>query len=176
MSRNPRLRRVVAPVLGAAALVAPLVAVTAAAPQAVASCPSDVRYSLSATNVHVPFKGMPIFKDGPGGTMTTTTEKSKSATYSVTAGVETEVSTVFVKAKASISASLTKTNSTSLIHSYSHKVHAGRYGHLQYVSWGKKVHWKKYEDTPTCSTRLLRSGTIVFPTTAEGWYYWESAS
>ncbi|GAA2095756.1 hypothetical protein GCM10009841_07110 [Microlunatus panaciterrae] len=141
-----------------------------------AACPDDIRYSLRAVSTYVPFKGLPIYKDGKGGTMSLTRDFTKSASYQVTAGAETEAGAILAKAKVSISASLTKTNSSTVTHNYSHKISSNKYGHAQYVSWGKKVYWKKYRDTPTCTTQLIAKGAIKFPTNQEGWRYWETYS
>jgi hypothetical protein len=80
------------------------------------------------------------------------------------------------KAKVSVSASLTQTNSSTVTHNWSRKISANKYGHAQYVSWGKKVTWVKYADTPQCTTKVLGRGTIKFPMNQEGWRYWETAT
>ena len=83
---------------------------------------------------------------------------------------------ILAKAKISIKASLERTNSTSTTHTYSHKISKGRFGHVRYVSWGKRVTWTKYRDNATCTTTKLASGVISFPSVEEGWYYWETRS
>ena len=141
-----------------------------------AACPSDIYYSVKGTATYVPFKGLPTFKDGKGGTISVTKDFTKTASYQVTAGAESEAGAVFAKAKVSVSASLTKTNTSTVSHNYSHKISAGKYGHAQYVAWGKKVTWKKWQTTPQCTAKVLGSGTIKFPTNSEGWRYWETKS
>lgn len=141
-----------------------------------AACPTEVYYTLSSSSSYIPFKGIPTYKDGKGGTLSVTKDFTSSASYQVTAGAEAEVGAVFAKAKVSVSSSITKTNSSTVTHNYSHKISKNKYGHAQYVAWSKKVTWKKWEDTPQCTTKLLRKGTIVFPTTSEGWRYWETSS
>ncbi len=157
-------------VLSAAGLVA------TNATTASAACPTEIYYALSSTATYVPFSGLPTFKDGRGGTISVTKDFTKSASYQVTVGAESEVGAVFAKAKVSISASLTKTNTSTVTHNYSHHISANKYGHAQYVAWGRTVHWKKYRDTPKCTTEVLGSGTIKFPSTSEGWRYWETSS
>src|SRR4051794_32245596 len=115
------------------------------APAASAACPTDIRYSLTSSAVRVPFSGVPVFKNGPGGSVDATRSYSGTASYQVTVGAESEVGAIFAKAKVSISASLTLSNTTGTTITYHHKITAGKYGHLQYVSWGKKVNWKKYQ-------------------------------
>lgn len=146
---------------------------------ALAMCPGDTGYSLSSTSISMPFRNIPTFKDGRGGVLTVSRSYSGTVSYQVTAGAETDVDAVFAKAKVSISASLTKTNSTGTTHTYSHKISARKYGHARYVSWGKKVHWKRWQQYTTssgCAIRIIRQGTIKFPSTAEGWKYWETTS
>ena len=126
----------------------------------------------------MPFKGVPTFKDGKGGTLTVSRAYSGSVSYQVTAGAEAEVGIFFSNAKVSISASLTKTNSTSTTHTCSHTISRGMYGHARYVSWGKKVtwrHWQQYTIFSGCAIRTFGRGVINFPTTQEGWKYWETA-
>jgi hypothetical protein len=141
-----------------------------------AACPSDVHYSLSSSSAYIPFKHIPTFKDGKGGTLSVTKDFTSSASYQVTAGAETEVGAIFAKAKVSVSASITKTNSSTVTHNYSHHISPNKYGHAQYVAWSKKITWKKYRTTPQCTTQKLASGVIIFPTTSEGWRYWETKS
>jgi hypothetical protein len=160
-----------ASVLGAVGLVA------GATPQeAKAACPSDIYYSVKGSSSYVPFAGIPIYKDGKGGTMSLTKDFTKSASYQVTAGAESEVGAVLAKAKVSVSASLTRTNSSTVTHNWSHTISPDKYGHAQYVAWGKTVTWVKYADTPQCTTKVLGRGTIKFPTNQEGWRYWETAT
>lgn len=147
-----------------------------AAPQASAGCVTQTYYTVTASATRIPFAGVPTFKNGPGGTMTVTKSYSGTASYQVTAGAESEVGAVLAKAKVSISASLTLSNSTSATNSYTQKITAGKYGNARYVSWGQTVSWKKYRDNATCTTTYLSAGTIRFPSTKEGWYYWETSS
>jgi hypothetical protein len=83
---------------------------------------------------------------------------------------------VLASAKVSISASLSTSNSTSTTNTYTHKITAGMYGHAQYVSWGQTVSYRKSRVNSNCTTTLLATGTIKFPSTSEGWYYWETSS
>ncbi len=139
-------------------------------------CVVSNQYSLTAKSTRIKFKDIPSFKNGPGGTLTVSRHYSGSATFSVTAGAESEVGAVLAKAKVSISASLSKTNSTGATNTYSHKITKKKYGHAQYVSWGKKVSYRKYRINRNCSTTTLATGTINFPSNEEGWYYWETSS
>lgn len=170
-------RRLAASAAGMALISGSLVLANPA--PALAMCPPDSGYSLKATNVAMPFKGVPTFKDGKGGTLTVSRAYSGSVSYQVTAGAEAEVGIIFSKAKVSISASLTKTNSTSTTHTYSHKISARKYGHARYVSWGKKVTWKRWQQVTTssgCQINIIKRGVIKFPTTSEGWKYWETTT
>lgn len=139
-------------------------------------CVVSNQYSVTAKSTRIKFKDIPSFKNGPGGTLTVSRHYNGSATYSVTAGAESEVGAVLAKAKVSISASLSKTNSTGATNTYTHKITKKKYGHAQYVSWGKKVSYRKYRINRNCTTTTLATGTINFPSSEEGWYYWETSS
>jgi hypothetical protein len=141
-----------------------------------AACPYEILYALSSTNNRMPFSGVPTFKNGPGGKMIVSRSYSGSVSFQVTAGAETEVGAVLAKAKVSISASLSTSNSTSTTNTYERNITAGKYGHAQYVSWGKTVSYRKSRVNSNCTTTLLATGTIKFPSTSEGWYYWETSS
>ncbi|WP_141824457.1 hypothetical protein [Humibacillus xanthopallidus] len=141
-----------------------------------AACPSEILYSLTSTANRMPFSGVPTFKNGPGGTMSVARSYSGSVSFQVTAGAESEVGAVLAKAKVSISASLSTSNSTSTTNTYTRKITSGMYGHAQYVSWGETVSYRKSRVNANCTTSLLATGTIKFPSTSEGWYYWETSS
>ena len=160
----------------AAALAGSALVPVVAAPAAHAGCPTDTYYSVSGKTTRLPFRGVPTFKDGRGGTITVSRNYSGSVSYRVEVGAESEVGAILAKAKISIKASLERTNSTSTTHTYSHKISKGRFGHVRYVSWGKRVTWTKYGDNATCTTTKLASGVISFPSVEEGWYYWETRS
>lgn len=167
--------------LSACGLVLASASTLAVAPSASAACVDyGTYYSVSATSSYIPFKGIPTFKDGRGGEIEVSRSYSGSASYQVTAGAESEVGAVLAKAKVSVSASLTKTNTTSTTHTYRHTITSTKYGHAQYVAWSKKVTWKKYQIYTAsgggCAVRNLASGTINFPTSSEGWRYWETTS
>lgn len=165
--------------MSACSLVLASASTIALAPSASAACAdSGTHYSVSATSTYIPFKGIPVFRDGRGGEIEVSRSYSGSASYQVTAGAETEVGAVLAKAKVSISASLTKTNTTTTTHTYRHTISSTKYGHAQYVSWGKNVSWRKYQiytgSGGACAVRTLATGKIKFPTNSEGWRYWET--
>ncbi|QDP96258.1 hypothetical protein FOE78_10430 [Microlunatus elymi] len=170
-------KQIIASIAATALTAGGLVVATAAPAQAM--CPDKTGYTLHATQVAMPFKHVKQFKDGKGGKIVVSKSYSGSVSYNVTAGAEAEVGTVFAKAKVSVSSSLTKTNSTSATHTYEHAISKGKYGHVRYVSWGKRVSWKKWHQVTTskgCQIKNLRSGVINFPTKSEGWQYWETKS
>ena len=92
--------------------------VPAASPAEAAVCELGYAYTVTGTTVRVPYKDMPVFRNGPGGTMTVSKQYNKQATYQVVIGAESEVGAVLAKAKVSISAGLTKTRSSSVIYSH----------------------------------------------------------
>lgn len=133
-------------------------------------------YTVSGTNTRMPFKNVPVFKDGPGGKIIVSRSYSGSVSYGVVAGAESEVGAVLAKAKVSISASLTKTNTTATTHTYERKITKGKFGNVRYVTWGKRVAWKKKKERLDCSVAVLSKGVIRFPAQKEGWFYWETNS
>jgi hypothetical protein len=153
-------------------LVPGLVVTTGSA--AFGGCQTETYYTVSAKSVRMPFRKIPTFKDGPGGRISVSRSYSSSTSAQVILGVESEVGAVLAKAKASISGSLVRTNSTRTTHTYSRKITKGKYGHVKYVSWGKEVKYNKKMIRSNCTVRTIRSGTIRYPSTAEGWYYWET--
>lgn len=143
---------------------------------ALGGCITETFYAVTGTNQRVPFRNVPVFKNGPGGTVSASRSYSGTASYAVVAGAETEVGAVLAKAKVSISAALTQTNSTTTTVTYSRNITSRKYGRLQYVSWGKRVAWRKSRVTANCKSTLISSGTIDFPANQEGWYYWETST
>lgn len=139
-------------------------------------CVKKVEYSLSATSVRIPYAGVPTFKDGPGGELTVSRTYSGTASLTVTAGAEAEAGVVLAKAKTSISAALTGSKTTSTDHKFRREIASGMYGNVRYVSWGKKVTYRKYRINANCSTTTLARGSMNIPSDSEGWYYWETSS
>jgi hypothetical protein len=140
-----------------------------------AACPSVPFYGLTSKPSHIKFADIPTFKNGPGGVLSVTKDYSSSASYQVTAGAESEVGAVLAKAKVSISASLTKTNSSTVTNNFTHKIPRGKFGNVQYVSWGRTISWTKYiYNTSTCRKSVIGQGTIKFPANKEGWRYWST--
>lgn len=135
-------------------------------------CVVSSQWSLSSTNINMPFNKR-IYTNGPGpssNTYTVTTTGTVSA--SVQVGAESEVGAVLAKAKVSISASLTASNSTSITNSVLLTAPAGKYTHGQYVAWGKRVTYRNYRVNSNCSTSTIASGVIDYPTSSEGWHTW----
>lgn len=159
----------------AAMLLAPMPIAMTGLPAQAAGCETDTYYLLDASATRMPFKGIPTYKDGPGGTLEVSRSYSGTVAYQVTAGAESEAGAVLAKAKVSISASLTKSNTTTSTHTYSHDIRPGMYGNVRYVSWGKKVNWVKKRRLFNCDSVVLARGTIKFPSLAEGWFYWQSS-
>ncbi|MFC7264401.1 hypothetical protein [Streptomyces lutosisoli] len=116
------------------------------------------------------------FKDGPGGTMTVSVTKSGTIGTEVTGSIEWDSNAIIAKAKAQVSIKVTGSVTVSTGHNYSHNISRGKYGHLQYGSWGYKVNWKKYRRVGSCGVEEVGKGTATLPTSETGWKYSESAS
>jgi hypothetical protein len=159
------------------ALVVPgLTAIASATPAHAACADQGTYYSIkSHTAYNVPYIGVPTFKDGPGGSITVSRIYSGTAKASVTAGAEAEAGVVLAKAKASISITLGMEFTVSTQHSYTRKITKGKYGHVQYVSYGQKLTYTKTVIDAKCATKSY-SRWAIFPSTEEGWRYWETSS
>ncbi|MFI9769344.1 hypothetical protein ACIHJG_21105 [Streptomyces sp. NPDC052415] len=133
----------------------------------------------SKKNYHVPsgWNGTK-YKDGPGGTMTVSVTKSGSIALEVSGQGEFSAGALIAKAKATISAKVTATVTVTTGHTYARDIGRNKYGHMQYGSWGYKVHWKRYKSVGNgCGTpREIGRGTATLPTKETGWKYWETAS
>jgi hypothetical protein len=80
------------------------------------------------------------------------------------------------KAKVEVSASLTSSVGITVGHTYTHSIHSGKYGHMQYGSWGQQVTWTKYKNNASCTTTLAASGTARIPSSTVGSKFWETSS
>lgn len=161
--------------LGGAVAAAPTASASIFDPGVCSRAQKTPTYFLAATDTQVPFKNVPVFKNGRGGKMIMSRSYSGTAQAQVTAGAEVEVGAVLAKAKATISASLTKSNTTQTTNTFERNIRPRWYGNAQYVSWGKQVRYVKYDRPTSCpQKRALASGTINFPALKEGWNYWET--
>ncbi|WRZ90415.1 hypothetical protein OHB54_15865 [Streptomyces sp. NBC_01007] len=116
------------------------------------------------------------FKDGPGGTMTASVTRATTITYSVSTSLEVSASYLFASAKASVNRNIAKSVAVTTGHTYSHGVHAHKYGNMQYGSNGFKVGRQSNRTNPNCSTTVLKTGTTKFPVSSVGWKFWETSS
>ncbi|MDI3409300.1 hypothetical protein [Streptomyces cavernicola] len=84
---------------------------------------------------------------------------------------------VVAKAKVKVDVKIGAEIGVTTGHEYRRKIASGKYGHLQYGSWGYKTTWAKYETSADrCGKRLLRKGRATLPTSETGWRYWETNS
>ncbi|MGW3814781.1 hypothetical protein [Streptomyces sp. NPDC005046] len=140
------------------------------------TCPTT--YGVLITSHHpyrLPARGA-YFKDGPGGTISASVTRSSTITYSLSTSLEVETSVFFASAKAAVHASVTKSVAVTRGHTYSHGIHAHKYGNLQYGSNGFKVGWQSNRTNPNCSTTVLKTGTAKLPVSSVGWKFWETSS
>ncbi len=161
--------------VGLAALTLLPVTVLSQAP-AHAACDYTYVWEFSnIDNVHRKFPGN-TFKDGPGGTMSVSVEEASTVQSSVSATIGGEAGPPLWKVKAEVTRSAVKSKTTTLGHHYSHKIPAGKYGHLAYGSWAKKFTYKKVGRAPYCPTQVVARGKAVYPTTSLGWRFWATNS
>jgi predicted RecA/RadA family phage recombinase len=152
-------------------------AATAANAQPNTVCCQSTYYSTSnGGSVHMRFLTVPVFRDGPGGTLTVTKSYSGSVSATISSGASVSVSGVVASAQVSVSASLTGELSTSATNQYSRKITSGKYGNAEYISYGDYIKWAEKRTNSNCTTTTLASGVLAVPTHTQGWYYWETSS
>ena len=118
----------------------------------------------------------PVYKDGPGGTMTLAriTAETVSTSVSGTGGVT--ASFAVVEAKAEISATSVTSMAWTSSHQYSRNINSNKYGNAQYGSWGHTATWERYYELPDCTKTQRRTGGVRIANTSQGFRYWETSS
>jgi len=117
------------------------------------------------------------FKDGPGGTMVVKVEKAGKISAEISGGVEGDARLIVAKAKVKVDVKIGAEIGVTAGHEYRRDIGRGKYGHLQYGSWGYKTTWSKYETSADrCGKKLLKKGRATLPTSETGWRYWETNS
>jgi hypothetical protein len=81
-----------------------------------------------------------------------------------------------VELKQQISSSITRTVAITTGHSYTHNIAKGKYGHLEYGSWGYAFSWTEKRVNPNCKIVTIGGGRGTAPTHEVGWRYWETSS
>ncbi|MEU7769810.1 hypothetical protein AB0C44_00615 [Micromonospora taraxaci] len=141
------------------------------------ACPQEFLYDItSSSSTHLPASST-YYKDGPGGNMTVSVQSATtiSATASVSAGAT--ISGLVAQAQVEVSASATASKQITVGHQYSRDIASGKYGNMQYGSWGHTVSWTYSRVNPSCSVTRLSSGSGgKIPNNAVGWRYWETSS
>ncbi|MGW1065572.1 hypothetical protein ACWD4F_13795 [Streptomyces aureus] len=140
------------------------------------TCPTT--YGVLITSHHpyrLPARGA-YFKDGPGGTITASVTRATTITYSVSRSTEVNASYMMLAMKRQVSRDVSKSVAVTTGHTYSHGIHAHKYGNLQYGSNGFKVGWQSNRTNPDCTTTVLATGTAKFPVSSVGWKFWETSS
>ncbi|MFD4787019.1 hypothetical protein ACFWN1_08090 [Streptomyces sp. NPDC058459] len=136
-------------------------------------------YSIrSEKAVHVPFRwDGTTYKDGPGGTVTVVVPRGGTISARVTGTGEFEAGGIVAKAEADVSVKIGGRVTVAPGHSYSRTIARGKYGHLQFGSWGYEVTWKKYRSGGgNCGGVEIGHGSATLPTSETGWKYWETSS
>ncbi|WP_351232126.1 hypothetical protein [Streptomyces sp. NPDC002133] len=117
------------------------------------------------------------FKDGPGGTMVVKVEKAGKISAEISGGIETEAKAIIAKAKVKVDVKIGAEIGVTVGHEYRRDIARGKYGHLQYGSWGYQITRAKYATSADrCGKTRLKSGSGKLPTTETGWRYWETSS
>ncbi|MFG3410295.1 hypothetical protein [Streptomyces sp. NPDC048142] len=117
----------------------------------------------------------PSYKDGPGGTIVVTRTKSATTTSSVTGTTAISVGYLVAEAKAEISLGSEKSVSWGTDHQYRRDISKGKYGHVQYGSWGHSARWEKYYELPNCKKTQRSSGPVKIVNRETGFRYWQTS-
>lgn len=168
------LRRRALSALIATALTTATAVVTMPPAQA-SLCEGSYFYEVSSPK-DIKMKAGPAYKDGPGGTISASVTKATTITSSASVSAGATLKGIIAEAKVEVSASITKSNSVTVGHAYSHKIKKDKYGHLQYVVWGKRVNWKYIYESKSCHRTTKASGKAKLTTKEEGWYFWQTSS
>lgn len=162
--------------ISGATVITSLVAVTPAA-QARLDCGSWGLYYVitSSKGVHLPFPGTHK-KDGRGGKITVSVSKASTVTSQWGTTVEAEIGALFAKVKSEVNHSSVRSTTSTVGHSYSHRVSPNRYGNVAYGAWANRVSWQAIYRWSNCSEELQSSGVATVVTEAHGFRYWETPS
>ncbi len=139
-------------------------------------CVTGYWYDItSKTGIHM-WDGKTWYKDGPGGTITTSVTQDGSVSSTATGSGSFSVGGIVAQAKIEVSSSVTNSTTVTKGHTYTHDVAADKYGNLRYGSWGYYVGWARYYDSATCTTTKVAYGTARISSVALGWRYYATSS
>lgn len=120
------------------------------------------------------YDGHTWFRDGPGGTVSGSVTKATTISATISASATISIDALISDASATVSASVTKATTTTVGHTYTHNITAGKYGNMQYGVWGYNVRWSQWRMNSNCTTNELAKGTGTVPIQAQGWNYFEN--
>jgi hypothetical protein len=108
--------------------------------------------------------------------MTVSVSSSSTISTTTTATFTISTSALVAESQLQVSGSLTTSDSISVGHSYTHAISSGKYGNMNYGTWGQHVTFQKWHYTPACAGVLDGTATANIPDSSVGWYYWETTS
>ena len=117
-----------------------------------------------------------VWKSGPGGTVTVSSNRSGSFATTVSGGAGMTVNMIVAEVKADASGNATKSTSWGTGYSYTRDIPSGKYGNVQYGTWGHSVAWERYYELPNCTKTQRTTGTAKVANTAHGYRYWSTNS
>ncbi|WP_231626421.1 hypothetical protein [Streptomyces apocyni] len=117
----------------------------------------------------------PIYKDGPGGTIVVTRVKAGSRDSTLSGTSSISVSYLIAEAKQEVDYGSTKTASWGSEHQYRRNISKGKYGNVQYGSWGHTARWERYYELPNCKKSQRSSGPAKVMNNHVGFKYWQTS-
>lgn len=136
----------------------------ASTPASSLSCPPDAAYQTSGASST--WLGDPIRRVVGTGPMTLTVSVQSSNTVTGTVGGTAgfSVSGIIAAAKSDINASVAAAVSAGTAYTGTYAVPAGRFGWLQWGSWGYHYNWSYGSYNGACTWLVSKSGTATSPT------------
>lgn len=141
-------------------------------------CPYGVTTEVDSSQYVFFWDGKTYYHDGPGGEMVVSVKETTSIKASISAqsvvGVSIGLDDLVGDAKTTVSGKVTVKDKTTKGNKYEHKIPRGKFGNMEYGSWGYKVTWSVWRTTDVCKVTEIGHGAGTVPTKAVGWYYWST--
>lgn len=175
--RSRTMRAVVVTAIALVGAVAVAAPAHAEDPPGTQGCPYEQEITTPSILVNPYHFGLGfVFKNGPGGHVSSTIEYNFTA--SATVSVSTGASANIVVAEANATFGVSGGVSVSLGQSwtYSHDISSNKYGNMQFGNWGWKVSVKKEIWNTACQYVVYNGSARIPSINIWGFRYWETSS
>jgi hypothetical protein len=120
------------------------------------------------------------FVDGPGGAIKVWVEREHHVETSLLiekeARLQFDFNSFVAEVRKMVSPIIITRIRVELGHEFARRIRKGRYGHVRYRVFGYKIGFRQWRQFGDCSIRFAGSGLAFFPTSKQGWKYWETRS